>query len=144
MIFDIGVWQGSSPWHLWTIFNVTVHGEVTSQNLWSQNDRHFVGIDIVCEVKERRFIVLFKYYWINWSKTILLGSLTDQQSLFKRYHSTKRLWRRKPAGIDMEQNDVIVTLYIEFNISVFIAFEFLLVKYPRLSFFLLLRIFIIR
>jgi len=73
-----------------------------------------------------------------------LGSLNDQQSLFKRYHSKKRLWRRKPAGIDMEQNDVIVTLCIEFNISVFIAFEFLLVKYPRLSFFLLLRIFIIR
>ena len=48
-----------------------------------------------------------------------IRSLTYQQSVFKRYHSDKYFseflptkWRRKPAGIDMEQNYVTVTLRI--------------------------------
>jgi len=37
-------------------------GEVTSQSLWPRKDRHFVGITgiLMCVVKGRRFIVLFK------------------------------------------------------------------------------------
>jgi len=38
-------------------------GEVTSQYLWPQYDRHFVGMTWhkMCGVKGRRFMVLFKY-----------------------------------------------------------------------------------
>jgi len=41
-------------------FNTAVvqYGEMTSQNLWSQDDRHFVGI--TRGVNGRRFSVLFK------------------------------------------------------------------------------------
>jgi len=36
-------------------------GEVTSQNLRLQNDRHFVGItDTMCGVVGRRFIAIYK------------------------------------------------------------------------------------
>jgi len=70
----------------------------------------------MCGVNGRRFNALFKQNWIKWSKTMSLWSLTDQQSVFKRYHSKKHMrvlptkWRRKPAGIDMERNYVTVTL----------------------------------
>jgi len=44
-----------------------------------------------------------------------LWSLTDQQSVFKQYHSMRVLstkWRKIPACIDMERNYITVTLYI--------------------------------
>ena len=65
----------------------STQGEVTSQSLWSRYDRHFVGITRYnASVKWRRFIVLFKWNWINWVPKMSTWS-TYQQNVFKRYHS---------------------------------------------------------
>jgi len=53
----------------------------------------FCGYNMtMCGGNERRFIALFKYNRIKWYKTMFLWSLTDQQSVFKRYDSKKHLW----------------------------------------------------
>ena len=54
---DSGVWKYTQ-------------GDVTSHNLWSRHDRHFVGItcithNVICGVKGRRFTVLFEQNWIS-------------------------------------------------------------------------------
>ena len=46
---------------VWANFTFFTKGEVTSQYLWPRYNRHFVGITcIMCGVKGRRLIVLFK------------------------------------------------------------------------------------
>ena len=56
----------------------------------------FCGRGIICGVKGRRFIVFFKQNSIRWFTKMSLWSLTCQQNVLKRYHSSKHLWEFYP------------------------------------------------
>ena len=52
----------------------------------------------MCGVNGRRFSALFKWNRIKWSKPMSLWSLTDRQSVFKRYDSKKHSWEFYPQN----------------------------------------------
>jgi len=72
---------------------MNTESEVTSQNLWSKYDRHFVGITwhIMCGVKGRRFIVLFGYKLNQFGLRKCPHSQWLTNKAYKQYHSNKNL-----------------------------------------------------
>ena len=96
--------------------------EVTSQNLWSRYDHHFVGITwhIVYGVEGWRFIVLFKLHSIRWFMKMSVWSLARQQSVFQQYHSEniyRSFTHKMAAKASWHQNYVTVILCISFAAS---------------------------
>ena len=77
----------SSRHEVWTFLRYTL-GEVTSRNLWSRYDRHFVGIPYGIHVELRGEELSF--YSIKtrsvWFKKVSICPSTYQQSVFRRYH----------------------------------------------------------
>jgi len=64
-------------------------GDVTSQSLWSRDDRHFVGITRYNALRYMAKIDHVIRIKLNQFKKMDIWSLTYQQSVCKRYHSDK-------------------------------------------------------
>ena len=95
-------------------------GDVTSHDLWSRYDRHFVGMKCRNEwrqaAKTYRVIQIKFNQFVKGSVHIIINLPTkpnesiSQGQTFIRALPTR--WRRKPADIDMELNYATVTLCI--------------------------------
>ena len=76
-----------------TVQSGLAEGEMPSRYLWPWYDRHFVGI--MCGVKGRRFIVIFKWNSIHWFKKMSVWSLTCRKAYLSD-HSSKHFWEFYP------------------------------------------------